>query len=597
MSDFWNQISPSDGTVPLSAVAARSKDVVVSMVRKAGVSRADAETIQGRVEKRYGAGDGTGWDGPKLLDDWDWLGDGGAPYSLVWEEGPDDWAFEDWDAGLNVFVEPITSWALGIYPNGKTASEENTCRNCDKPTSGEYCSNTCEDSDRFPAAQDDQEKFTKGASEMENSWQTDFDANAAYWSGAARAAEQQRAAEQRLRDMKGQEIEVVKGRKVPIGTRGTVFYSGQGQYGWRIGFKDAAGNEYWTDASNVDLVSELSSTSRRKTAEWNHRLKHPNTRPSYVWFEEMYSNDFPVDPSNPEGSYYSAEVFLTPAGVWEWQVSFISVSGSESTIDSGTASSADDGKSMATGVIRPLLGSGLNEDDLAAYSSRTAAGRRCQFCNKAITFGGMQWQDTTTGTDCPSSNVGHSPSPREDVAAPRKTAGDDANLEWTPWAEIPDDKKRGEGEDREVYGETFSGEPTWVPYMSKDSVRKTAGPMGINVGDIFYNSWGYDQTNVDFYEVVRTTERMVEIKPIQSRVVEGGAYSQSVEPVRGSYRDYDVIIDTGRSSPYGQPERQTKMCRVRDGYNGGPAIVLSSDHSAYPYKGGSLSESGPYGGH
>lgn len=35
------------------------------------------------------------------------------------------------------------------------------CRNCDKPISGgKYCSNRCEDMDRFPLPQDDQEKFT-----------------------------------------------------------------------------------------------------------------------------------------------------------------------------------------------------------------------------------------------------------------------------------------------------------------------------------------------------------------------------------------------------------------------------------------------------
>lgn len=36
-----------------------------------------------------------------------------------------------------------------------------TCLNCDKPTSGRYCSNLCEDMDRHPAPVDDQEKFTR----------------------------------------------------------------------------------------------------------------------------------------------------------------------------------------------------------------------------------------------------------------------------------------------------------------------------------------------------------------------------------------------------------------------------------------------------
>jgi len=37
----------------------------------------------------------------------------------------------------------------------------NTCRNCDKPTSGTYCSTVCEDMDKHPVSQDDMEKFTQ----------------------------------------------------------------------------------------------------------------------------------------------------------------------------------------------------------------------------------------------------------------------------------------------------------------------------------------------------------------------------------------------------------------------------------------------------
>jgi hypothetical protein len=36
----------------------------------------------------------------------------------------------------------------------------------------------------------------------------------------------------------------------------------------------------------------------------------------------------------------------------------------------------------------------------------------------------------------------------------------------------------------------------------------------IQIGDIFCASWGYDQTNVDFYEVVRKTAKMIELREI-----------------------------------------------------------------------------------
>ena len=36
----------------------------------------------------------------------------------------------------------------------------------------------------------------------------------------------------------------------------------------------------------------------------------------------------------------------------------------------------------------------------------------------------------------------------------------------------------------------------------------------MKTGDIVYNSWGYDQTNVDFYQVVKTTKCFVSLRPI-----------------------------------------------------------------------------------
>ncbi len=56
------------------------------------------------------------------------------------------------------------------------------------------------------------------------------------------------------------------------------------------------------------------------------------------------------------------------------------------------------------------------------------------------------------------------------------------------------------------------------------------------IGDIIYNSWGYEQTNVDFYEVVDTTKNTVTLKAIHSKEVEQlGWASNKVEPVKGNF--------------------------------------------------------------
>jgi hypothetical protein len=48
------------------------------------------------------------------------------------------------------------------------------------------------------------------------------------------------------------------------------------------------------------------------------------------------------------------------------------------------------------------------------------------------------------------------------------------------------------------------------------------------VGDIVVNTWGYEQTNVDFYEVVKVGNKTIEIKEIGAATVEGSMYSHGM---------------------------------------------------------------------
>ena len=42
----------------------------------------------------------------------------------------------------------------------------------------------------------------------------------------------------------------------------------------------------------------------------------------------------------------------------------------------------------------------------------------------------------------------------------------------------------------------------------------------VEIGQIVYSSWGYDQTNIDFYKVIRKTAAMVELRAIGQKYVE-----------------------------------------------------------------------------
>lgn len=55
----------------------------------------------------------------------------------------------------------------------------------------------------------------------------------------------------------------------------------------------------------------------------------------------------------------------------------------------------------------------------------------------------------------------------------------------------------------------------------------------IKIGDIFYSSWGYDQTNVDYYKVKKLIGKAsVQLVPVENRMVQdkSNAYSDAVVP-------------------------------------------------------------------
>lgn len=65
----------------------------------------------------------------------------------------------------------------------------------------------------------------------------------------------------------------------------------------------------------------------------------------------------------------------------------------------------------------------------------------------------------------------------------------------------------------------------------KESKKNLINPF--KVGEIFYNSWGYEQTNIDFYQIVEAAAKSVKIRPIgKSNEGECGFMSNYVAPVK-----------------------------------------------------------------
>lgn len=53
-----------------------------------------------------------------------------------------------------------------------------------------------------------------------------------------------------------------------------------------------------------------------------------------------------------------------------------------------------------------------------------------------------------------------------------------------------------------------------------EMMEKKANQRQVKIGDVFVNSWGYDQTNIDYFQVVGLTAKSVKLQAIESNEIE-----------------------------------------------------------------------------
>ena len=105
--------------------------------------------------------------------------------------------------------------------------------------------------------------------------------------------------------------------------------------------------------------------------------------------------------------------------------------------------------------------------------------------------------------------------------------------------------------------------------------REREASASVSVGDVFVTSWGYEQTNVNYFEVVEKHGQFVTVRPIVSRTVEDTGYMQrTVEAVPGCYLGKCALINDEQSARY----------KVK-GTKNNPRIDLTSFASAYIWNG------------
>jgi hypothetical protein len=82
--------------------------------------------------------------------------------------------------------------------------------------------------------------------------------------------------------------------------------------------------------------------------------------------------------------------------------------------------------------------------------------------------------------------------------------------------------------------ETLQGFMEWNERKAKYKAERTK-PHNVQVGDIFRASWGYDQTNIDFYECTKVIGSTIEICEIAQMSKDNGFMTGECVPSQGHY--------------------------------------------------------------
>ena len=87
------------------------------------------------------------------------------------------------------------------------------------------------------------------------------------------------------------------------------------------------------------------------------------------------------------------------------------------------------------------------------------------------------------------------------------------------------------------------------------------------VGQVLYNSWGYDQTNIDFYQVIESKEKSIILREIASSYVAGseGYMCANVKPVENAFVGEPIL----------------KRVVVSVSYNGNISYNIASKHGCF----------------
>lgn len=142
-------------------------------------------------------------------------------------------------------------------------------------------------------------------------------------------------------------------------------------------------------------------------------------------------------------------------------------------------------------------------------------------------------------------------------------------------------------------GVVAMADTTAVKAAPKEKVNK----FGVKVGDLFYASWGYEQTNVDFFQVIE----LVGTSSVRIRQVVPKMIKEEATCGMAADRTYEVpteILPPSKHGHFVEDNEKGDLKRVTLGYQNQVVINVGRKGGyqthAYPYHGEAVYESWYY---
>ena len=140
---------------------------------------------------------------------------------------------------------------------------------------------------------------------------------------------------------------------------------------------------------------------------------------------------------------------------------------------------------------------------------------------------------------------------------------------------------RNEREREQRIEETIDSRKKKMEEKAQRRKERSDFAHGYEKGDILYSSWGYDQTNIDFYQVTDVKGKMIVVREVEKEMVKDHGSQYMVMPIKNDFK--------------GSPMRK----KVQKGYDNGSkgTIKIASYAYAYEWDGTPKSETAPGWGH